>query len=126
MEEEGRDGVGKTPLAGYRQQERCTGDRKENADIVKERGGERKLGLCQEQAEASGERRLGRETGLGRPLSKGFRLNVSAKEAVKFRQMLCPSGLPVPWARWLGQGEAACSHHHGTGLSLLVAPLKLL
>lgn len=92
----------------------------------KGKGGKRKLGLCQEQAEASGERGLGRETELERTLSEGFMLRVWAEEAVRLRQMLCPDGLPVPQARWLGQGEAACSQHRGTGLSAFVVPLKLL
>lgn len=126
MEEEGRDALGKTPLAGHRQQEGCTGDRKEITEIVKERRKKRELGLCQKQAEASRKRGLGRETALGRPLSKGFRLRVWAKEAVKFRQMLCPDGLLALWAHWLRQGAATCNQHCGTGLSLFVASLKIL
>lgn len=61
-----------------------------------------------------------------RTLSEGFRPRVWAEEAVRLRQMLCPDGLPAPQAHWLGQGEAACSQHRGTGLSAFVVPLKLL
>lgn len=103
----------------------CTGDRKEITKIVKERPKKKGTRPVPEVGRGRQGEGTGKGKGLGRPLSKGFSLRVWAKEAVKFWQM-CSNGLLALWAGWLGQGEATCNRHCGTGLSLFVASLRLL